>query len=132
MEGQIWLINHNWSADLHTPIHPLPWPLAQTCNLEEWVQIPPWLLAGKLDGIMKCKEVSYFLYVVYIYTSYCSCCWSHYLVRITLNWYLLVITKGYGVQATTVKGKNAFAPTLCFAQVSSDRWSKHVRSDYEW
>ena len=22
MEGQIWLINHNESADLHTPIHP--------------------------------------------------------------------------------------------------------------
>ena len=22
MEGRIWLINHNGSADLHTPIHP--------------------------------------------------------------------------------------------------------------
>ena len=37
--------------------------------------------------------------------------------------YILVITKGYGVQATwieggrwaPVKGQNAFAPTLCFA-----------------
>ena len=24
MEGRIWLINHNGSADLHTPIHPPP------------------------------------------------------------------------------------------------------------
>ena len=24
IEGQIWLINHNESADLHTPIHPPP------------------------------------------------------------------------------------------------------------
>ena len=28
---------------------------------------------------------------------------------------LLVISKGYGVLATTIEGKNAFAPTLCFA-----------------
>ena len=26
----------------------------------------------------------------------------------------LVITKGYGVRATTMEGQNAFAPTLCF------------------
>ena len=26
----------------------------------------------------------------------------------------LVITKGYGVRATTIKGQNAFGPTLCF------------------
>ena len=34
----------------------------------------------------------------------------------------LVITKGYGAQATTIEGQNAVAPTLCFAQVSRDRW----------
>ena len=34
-----------------------------------------------------------------------------------------VITEGFGVQATTIKGQNAFAQTLCFAQVSCDRWS---------
>ena len=27
----------------------------------------------------------------------------------------LVITKGYGVRATTIKGQNAFDPGLCFA-----------------
>ena len=27
----------------------------------------------------------------------------------------LVITKGYGVRATTIEGQNAFAPSLCFA-----------------
>ena len=26
----------------------------------------------------------------------------------------LVITKGYGVRATTIEGQNAFAQTLCF------------------
>ena len=42
------------------------------------------------------------------------------------NLYRLLIAKGYGVQATTIEGKIAFAPTLCFAQVSCDRWSKHM------
>ena len=28
---------------------------------------------------------------------------------------ILVITKGYGVRATTIEGQNAFAPTMCFA-----------------
>ena len=27
----------------------------------------------------------------------------------------LVITKGYGVRATTIEGQNTFAPALCFA-----------------
>ena len=27
----------------------------------------------------------------------------------------IVITKGYGVRATTIEGRNAFAPSLCFA-----------------
>ena len=27
----------------------------------------------------------------------------------------LVITKGYGVRATTIEGQNAFSPALCFA-----------------
>ena len=26
----------------------------------------------------------------------------------------LVITKGYGMRATTIEGQNAFAPSLCF------------------
>ena len=43
----------------------------------------------------------------------------------------LVITKGYEVRATTIEGQNAFAPTLYFAQVEHDRWSKHARTDYE-
>ena len=30
------------------------------------------------------------------------------------------------MRATTIEGQNAFAPTMCFAQVSRDRWSKHV------
>ena len=34
--------------------------------------------------------------------------------------------KGYGVRATTMKDENAFTPTLCFAQVTSDRCSKHA------
>ena len=29
--------------------------------------------------------------------------------------YKLVITKGYGVRATTIEGQNAFAPSLRFA-----------------
>ena len=28
---------------------------------------------------------------------------------------VVVITKGYGVRATTIEGQNAFAPVLCFA-----------------
>ena len=30
----------------------------------------------------------------------------------------LVLTKGYEMRATTIEGQNAFAPTLCFAEVS--------------
>ena len=37
----------------------------------------------------------------------------------------------FKVQATMTKDQNAFAPTLCFAQVSCDRWSKHAWSDYD-
>ena len=46
----------------------------------------------------------------------------------TLNRWMdrLVITKGYGVRATAIEGQNAIAPTLCFAQVSRDKWSKHA------
>ena len=39
----------------------------------------------------------------------------------TINRLITVITKGYRVQVTTIEGQNAFAPLLCFAQVSSDR-----------
>ena len=35
------------------------------------------------------------------------------------------------MQATPIRGPNAFAPTLYFAQVSRDSWSKHATSDYE-
>ena len=35
------------------------------------------------------------------------------------------------MHATPIRGPNAFAPTLCFVQVSCDRWSKHAWSDYE-
>ena len=42
---------------------------------------------------------------------------------------ILVVTKGYRVWATTIEGQNIFAPTLCFAQVSCDRWSKHAFHD---
>ena len=38
---------------------------------------------------------------------------------------------GYGVRATKMEDENAFTPTLCFAQVSSYRCSKHTRSDSE-
>ena len=34
--------------------------------------------------------------------------------------FVLVITKGYELRATTIEGQNAFAPSLCFAQVSRD------------
>ena len=37
-------------------------------------------------------------------------------------------TKCYGMQlmqATTIEGQNAFAPTLCFALVLCYRWSRH-------
>ena len=33
----------------------------------------------------------------------------------------LVITEGYGVRATTIKGQNASAPGLCFGKVSRSR-----------
>ena len=36
------------------------------------------------------------------------------------------MTEGYGVWETTIEGQNTFAPVLCFAYVSHDRWSKHV------
>ena len=39
---------------------------------------------------------------------------------------LLAITESYGVRATTIRGQNAFATRLRFAQVSRDRWSKHA------
>ena len=38
----------------------------------------------------------------------------------------LVITRGYEMRETTIEGQNAFAPTLCFAEVSRHGWSKHV------
>ena len=41
-------------------------------------------------------------------------------------------TKGYGVRATTMEEENAVTPTLCFAQVSLDRCSKHAWSDSKW
>ena len=44
----------------------------------------------------------------------------------------LVITKGYGIQATRIEFQNTFAPALCFAWVSCDKWSEHTWSDYEW
>ena len=47
-----------------------------------------------------------------------------------INTFKLVITKGQGVRATTIEGPTAFAPMLCFASVSRDRWSKHARSNY--
>ena len=42
---------------------------------------------------------------------------------------ILVITKGFGVRATTIAGQNALAPRpprLYFPYVSRDRWSKHA------
>ena len=46
------------------------------------------------------------------------------LLRLIRNLNLkLVITKVYGVRATTIESQNAFAPLLCFAQVLRDRWS---------
>ena len=36
----------------------------------------------------------------------------------------LVITKGYGVRATTIEGQNV--PAFCFAYVSRDKWSKRA------
>ena len=35
------------------------------------------------------------------------------------------------MQTTPIRGPNAFAPTLYFAQVLRDSWSKHAKSDYE-
>lgn len=35
--------------------------------------------------------------------------------------FLLVITKGYELRATTIESQNAFAPSLRFAQVSHDK-----------
>ena len=35
--------------------------------------------------------------------------------RLKIYVYILVITKGYGVRATTIGGPNAFAPMLCSA-----------------
>ena len=47
------------------------------------------------------------------------------LLRVTTKVNELVITKGYRVWATTIDGQNAFAPLLCFAQVSSDSQNTH-------
>ena len=51
-------------------------------------------------------------------TSFCSC--PPLMLRssghLTFN-LLLVITKGYRVQATMIEGQDAFAPLLCFAYV---------------
>ena len=38
----------------------------------------------------------------------------------------LVITRGYEMRATAIEGQNAFASTLCFAEVSRYGWSKHA------
>ena len=43
----------------------------------------------------------------------------------------VVITKGQQVWVTSIRGSNAFAPSLCFEQVSHDRWTKHACSDSE-
>ena len=37
---------------------------------------------------------------------------------------IVVITKGYGVRATTIEGQNGLAPTLCFAYDLRDNKSK--------
>ena len=34
--------------------------------------------------------------------------------------------KRFKVRATMIEDQNAFAPTLCFAQVSCDRWLKRM------
>ena len=44
----------------------------------------------------------------------------------------LVITKGYGIQATRIEFQNTFAPALYFAWVSRDKWPENAWSDYEW
>ena len=41
MEGRIWLINRNGSADLHTPIHTHPWDgkvddIVLTSKIRSW------------------------------------------------------------------------------------------------
>ena len=47
---------------------------------------------------------------------------------------ILVITKGYGVQATTIEMSKRFCSNdvLRILQVSPDGWSKHAWYDYEW
>ena len=57
---------------------------------------------------------------------------SSFYILLYLNGNQLVITKGYKARVTTIEGQNAFAPTLCFAQVSRDSQSKHAWSDHEW
>ena len=62
MEGRIWLINHNGSADLHTPFHlPLQVPRidSQVSRIERWVlpsefsKIGPQILPPFPSGISK-------------------------------------------------------------------------------
>ena len=44
--------------------------------------------------------------------------------------FLLVKTKSYGMWATTIEGQNAFAPTLCFAQVRHVTGGQNTRDQF--
>ena len=45
---------------------------------------------------------------------------------------IIIITSNNQRLRSAGEGQNAFAPALCFAYFSRDRWSKHAWSDYEW
>ena len=83
-------------------------------NLFQLLLLPLWFIKKDLFRWAN-------LNVVYLHW-----CRKYMITRIDLLISDLVITKGFAVRATTIKGQNTFAQMLFFAQVSCDRWSKHA------
>ena len=54
-------------------------------------------------------------------------------IQLLLKLVMKVITKGYGVRATTIEGQNAFAPSLCYCTLRTLHvWeSQNTRNQYE-
>ena len=69
------------------------------------------LVVKILHGLFQNPRI--FNYVKFYYCATIACVWASLCFK-------LVITKGYGVRATMIEGQNAFAPSLCFAEVSRD------------
>ena len=49
------------------------------------------------------------------------------ILKIIKSTYIIVITKGYGARATTIRGQNAFAPSPCVSERERERVRENTR-----